>query len=140
MYLSLLWTFIISDVYDSRSKINVVLPTAPKASRGYEDFADKIPNNPPYMAYLSNLPYDVADDEIESFFSNLRISNMRIPREERMGDVSRLRGFGYIEFEDRDSLIGALTIPDCVSFVLLGFGELLVAFFKFEIFTSKQKN
>lgn len=131
-------------MYDSRSKINVVLPTAPKASRGYEDFADKIPNNPPYMAYLSNLPYDVTDDEIESFFSNLRISNMRIPREDRLGEVSRLRGFGYIEFEDRDSLIGALTIPDCVSFVLLGFAitmeNCLCGFFKFEIFTSKQTN
>lgn len=94
----------------------MVLPTAPKASRGYDDLADKIPNNPPYMAYLSNLPYDVSDGEIEDFFSHLRISNMRIPKDDRLGEVPRLRGFGYIEFEDRDSLLGALMIPDCVSF------------------------
>ncbi|KAJ8934399.1 hypothetical protein NQ314_013440 [Rhamnusium bicolor] len=98
------------DGYDSRKPVNVVLPTAPKASRDYEDISDKVPKDPPYIAYLSNLPYDVDEDEIALFFKNMKISNMRIPKDDR--DVSKLKGFGYVEFEDRDSLLNALVIPD----------------------------
>lgn len=39
---------------------------------------------------------------------------MRIPKEDRSGE-GKLRGFGYVEFEDRESLMGALMIPDTVS-------------------------
>lgn len=51
-----------------------MLPTAPKASRDFDDFSDKIPKDPPYIAYLSNLPYDVDEDEIAVFFKNMRVS------------------------------------------------------------------
>nr|UOA02784.1 eukaryotic translation initiation factor 4B [Monochamus saltuarius] len=98
------------DGYDSRKPINVVLPTAPKASRDYEDFSDKVPKEPPYRAYLSNLPYDVDEEEIMLFFRNMRIASMRIPKDDR--DNTKLKGFGYVEFEDRDSLLNALAIPD----------------------------
>lgn len=41
---------------------------------------------------------------------------MRIPKDDsRPGEIPKLKGYGYIEFEDRDSLLGALAIPDCVS-------------------------
>lgn len=40
---------------------------------------------------------------------------MRIPKDERPGEAPRLRGFGYVEFEDRESLLNALVIPDTVS-------------------------
>lgn len=46
-----------------------------------------------------------------------QITNLRLPRE---GD--RLKGFGYIDFEDRESLISAMNIADLVSladFVLI---------------------
>ncbi|XP_018578124.1 eukaryotic translation initiation factor 4B [Anoplophora glabripennis] len=98
------------DGYDSRKPINVVLPTAPKASRDFEDFSDKVPKEPPYRAYLSNLPYDVDEEEIMLFFKNMRIANMRIPKDDR--DNTKLKGFGYVEFEDRDSLLNALAVPD----------------------------
>ncbi|CAG9764560.1 unnamed protein product [Ceutorhynchus assimilis] len=102
------------DDYDAivTKAINVVLPTAPKASRDYEDIADKVPMEPPFIAYLSNLPYDVEEDEIADFFRNLRISTMRIPKDERPGEPAKLKGYGYVEFEDRESLMGALIIPD----------------------------
>lgn len=41
---------------------------------------------------------------------------MRIPKEDRLGEPPKLRGYGYVEFEDRESLMSALTIPDTVSF------------------------
>lgn len=40
---------------------------------------------------------------------------MRIPKDDRPGETPKLRGFGYVEFEDRESLLCALAIPDCVS-------------------------
>lgn len=62
------------DGFDARKPVNVVLPTAPKASRDYDDFSEKVPKDPPYIAYLSNLPYDVDEDEIAAFFKNMRVS------------------------------------------------------------------
>lgn len=65
--------------YDSgRPKQQVILPTAPKAARGIDDYSDKIPHQPPYIAYLSNLPYDVDEDEIAEFFSNMKVSKYSI--------------------------------------------------------------
>ncbi|XP_050296264.1 eukaryotic translation initiation factor 4B [Anthonomus grandis grandis] len=99
------------DAIDSKS-INVVLPTAPKASRDYDDIASKVPKEAPFMAYLSNLPYDVDEEDITDFFRNLKIVNMRIPKDERSGETPKLKGYGYVEFADRDSLLSALIIPD----------------------------
>lgn len=102
------------DDYDGFDEkiINVVLPTAPKASRDYDDIADKVPKDPPFIAYLSNLPYDIDEEEISLFFKNMRIANMRIPKSDRLGDTPKLKGYGYVEFEDRESLMSALIIPD----------------------------
>ncbi|KAB0800526.1 hypothetical protein PPYR_06266 [Photinus pyralis] len=101
------------DQYESRPKDNVILPTAPKSARGFDEFSERIPQNPPFNAYITNLPYDVRDEEIAEFFGGLKIANMRIPREERTGEPQRLKGYGYVEFADRDSLIGALNITAC---------------------------
>lgn len=39
---------------------------------------------------------------------------MKIPKDERPGEMPRLKGYGSVEFEDRESLLFALAIPDCV--------------------------
>ncbi|RZB84918.1 RRM 1 and/or eIF-4B domain containing protein [Asbolus verrucosus] len=101
------------DVYDPRSsKTSVILPTAPKASRDFDDIIDKVPQDPPFIAFLTNLPYDVDENEISMFFKNMKIANMRIPKDDRPGEIPKLKGFGYVEFEDRESLLNALVIPD----------------------------
>lgn len=38
-----------------------------------------------------------------------QISNMRLPK-----DASKSRGYGYVEFEDRQSLIDALSMTNTV--------------------------
>lgn len=40
----------------------------------------------------------------------LQILNLRLPRES-----DRLKGYGYVDFEDRESLINAMNMPDLVS-------------------------
>ncbi|KAF5305009.1 hypothetical protein FQR65_LT07800 [Abscondita terminalis] len=111
------WADEVEDNYDqyesSRPKTNVVLPTAPKSARGFDEFNERIPQHPPYNAYITNLPYDVREEEIAEFFKDLKIASMRIPKDERPGEVPRLKGYGYVEFEDREGLIGALSIADC---------------------------
>lgn len=82
------------------------LPTAPRASRSFDD--DSVPRNGPFLAYLSNLPYDLEEDGLEDFFSQLAVVSVRMPRE----DGGRSRGYGYVEFETREDLIDAISLPD----------------------------
>ncbi|EFN64292.1 Eukaryotic translation initiation factor 4B [Camponotus floridanus] len=94
--------------YSSRSsKDPVILPTAPRAARGPGIDEENIPTSPPYVAYISNLPYDVDEADLAEFFAEMKISNMRLPK-----DANKIRGYGYVEFEDRQSLIDALSMTN----------------------------
>lgn len=84
------------------------LPTAPRASREFDD--SSISHSPPFLAYATNLPFDIQDDDIHNVFSGLHILSIRLPRDD--GDSGRVKGFGYIEFETRDELIKAISMPE----------------------------
>lgn len=86
----------------------IALPTAPRATRLLND--DSVPHNPPFQAYISNLPYDLTDGDLYDFFDGMEIASLRLPRDD--GDSGRLRGFGYVEFAKRQDLIDALSIPE----------------------------
>lgn len=83
------------------------LPTAPRSTRLFED--DSVPHKPPFLAHISNLPFDIKEDDIYEFFE-VPLLSVRLPRED--GDTGRIRGFGHIEFETRDDLIQAISLPD----------------------------
>ena len=57
--------------------------------------------------------------QVMGFFSKLKIKGVRLPRD---GDAEtgRLKGFGYADFEDRESLIEALTMNDHLLQVCFG--------------------
>ncbi|XP_058798814.1 eukaryotic translation initiation factor 4B-like [Phymastichus coffea] len=93
--------------YTSRPKEPIVLPTAPRSARDASINEENIPTQPPFVAYISNLPYDIDDDDMLDFFKDMNVANMRLPKETNM-----MKGFGYVEFEDRQSLIDALSMPD----------------------------
>lgn len=102
------------DEYDEapyRGTEQFVLPTAPRAARGPDISDDRIPRDPPYTAYVANLAYDIDEQDVVKFFNRLKIKGVRLPRD---GDpeTGRLKGFGYADFEDRDSLVEALTMND----------------------------
>jgi len=60
--------------YSSRSsKDPVILPTAPRAARGPGIDEENIPTNPPYVAYISNLPYDVDESDLADFFTDMKV-------------------------------------------------------------------
>ena len=49
------------------------LPTAPRAARGPDIDTSKIPEGPPYTAFLGNLSYDVDKDDILEFFGTNKV-------------------------------------------------------------------
>lgn len=94
--------------FSSRSnKEPVVLPTAPRAARGPHVADEDIPTNPPYVAYVSNLPYEVDSGDLSEFFAELKISSIHMPTVS-----NKFRGYAYVEFVDRQSLIDALYLSN----------------------------
>ncbi|XP_078287658.1 eukaryotic translation initiation factor 4Ba isoform X5 [Rhinoraja longicauda] len=103
------WPGIDDDAY--KPAINrALLPTAPRAARAPDVDMNRIPKQPPYTAFLGNLPYDVSDESIRKFFHGMNISAVRLPRESTNQD--RLKGFGYAEFDDVESLMNALSLNE----------------------------
>ena len=49
------------------------LPTAPRAARGPDIDTTKIPDGPPFTAFLGNLSYDVDKDDILEFFGSNKV-------------------------------------------------------------------
>merc|ERR1712158_2176 len=93
-----------------RPSQKIVLPTAPSATFGPDIDDDKIPRRPPFTAYIANLPYDVDEGQVQEVFerARLKITQVRLMKDEG----GRLRGYGYADFEDRDSLIDVLSMTD----------------------------
>ncbi|XP_053153676.1 eukaryotic translation initiation factor 4B isoform X1 [Hemicordylus capensis] len=98
------------DVYRAPPIDRSILPTAPRAAREPNIDRSNLPKSPPYTAFLGNLPYDVTEESIKDFFRGLNISAVRLPREP--SNPERLKGFGYAEFEDLDSLLRALSLNE----------------------------
>ncbi|XP_060750818.1 eukaryotic translation initiation factor 4Ba isoform X3 [Tachysurus vachellii] len=98
------------DVYRAPPIDRSILPTAPRAAREPNVDRSRLPRCPPYTAFLGNLPYDVTEESITSFFHGLNISAVRLPREP--SNPERLKGFGYAEFDDVESLLRALSLNE----------------------------
>ncbi|XP_057175730.1 eukaryotic translation initiation factor 4Ba isoform X1 [Triplophysa rosa] len=98
------------DVYRAPPIDRSILPTAPRAAREPNIDRSRLPRSPPYTAFLGNLPYDVTEDSIKDFFRGLNMSAVRLPREP--SNPERLKGFGYAEFDDVDSLLRALSLNE----------------------------
>ncbi|XP_071385023.1 eukaryotic translation initiation factor 4Ba isoform X3 [Centroberyx affinis] len=98
------------DTYRAPPIDRSILPTAPRSAREPNIDRSRLPRSPPYTAFLGNLPYDVTEDSIKDFFRGLAISAVRLPREP--SNPERLKGFGYAEFDDVDSLLRALSLNE----------------------------
>lgn len=99
------------DDYAPPKIITYAIPTAPRSQRVLDD--STIPTHPPFLAYMSNLPYDLNEQDIQEYFedaTNHQVVSVRLPRED--GETGRMRGFGYIEFAEREGLIAAVSLPD----------------------------
>lgn len=68
-----------------------------------------LPTKPPYTAHLGNLTYDVSQADIEAFFKDCQVTNVRIV-EDKVDH--KPKGFGYVEFATLDGLKTALTFTE----------------------------
>lgn len=91
------------------AKERIILPSAPRASRGpaYDD--SQIPRAPPFTANIGNLHYDIDEEEIFRFFKDLEILEIKLPRDHVTG---RIKGFGFVVFATRNDLVEALVMNE----------------------------
>lgn len=68
------YCFVVEGFTSRSSKEPLILPTAPRAARGPYVVEEDIPDNPPYVAYLTNLPYEVDESYLTEFFTGTKAS------------------------------------------------------------------
>ena len=76
------WPGDYSNTADTRLRAamdRAALPTAPRAARGPDVDMSKLPKEPPYTAFLGNLPYDVEKEDILQFFHGINVSKILLP-------------------------------------------------------------
>jgi len=64
------------------------------------------PTRPPFIAFVGNLSFKITEDDLGDFFAeHCTVKSVRIIVDRESG---RSKGYGYVTFEDRDSLVTAL--------------------------------
>jgi len=65
------------------------------------------PTEPPFTAFIGNLSFDVREDDLFGFFGNdCKVVNVRLLVNK---ETHKPKGFGYVEFEDSESLKKAIS-------------------------------
>lgn len=82
---------------------------------GYQQGSDDrsqrpIPTQPPFVAYIGNLPDEAVENDLSLMFEGLNIVKVSLVHDRENPD--RHRGYGFAEFGDRESLVKALTLDN----------------------------
>uniref|UniRef100_A0A0K8TRQ0 Putative eukaryotic translation initiation factor 4h-like protein n=1 Tax=Tabanus bromius TaxID=304241 RepID=A0A0K8TRQ0_TABBR len=85
-------------------------------SDGYGERPKKpIPTEPPYMAYVGNLPQQIIQGDILKLFENVHINNIKNVRLIKDKDTDEFKGYGYVEFETAEQLELAVSLDNKIS-------------------------
>lgn len=80
------------------------LPTAPKSVLKSDIDLELVPKVKPFRAFLGNISFEADEEKLKSFFKDLKVLTAHLTTDQG----GRSKGSGYIDFDDRDSLIAAL--------------------------------
>ncbi|XP_051163504.1 eukaryotic translation initiation factor 4H-like [Leptopilina boulardi] len=80
---------------------------------GYDDYRGRkpLPTEPPFTAYVGNLPNGVVQGDVDKIFRNQNVKNIRLVKDR---ETDRFKGFCYVEFENLSDLQQAIDLNGMV--------------------------
>ncbi|XP_068153046.1 uncharacterized protein DDB_G0283697 [Drosophila tropicalis] len=79
--------------------------------REFRDFRNRdcqrqVPTDPPFIAYVGNLPKGLVQGDVMKIFSDFEVKNVRLIKDR---ETDEFKGYGYVEFETLAQLKRALS-------------------------------